>query len=186
MQRKKLPVGIEDFEKLRKEGFYYIDKTGLIEELLSENPSKVSLFTRPRRFGKTLMMTMLRDFFDIRQDSKAIFEGRENVAEDIANRYGFKKAKASEIAWDYKGNRIGFMNNPDALWRNNYVVDFTDKDLGLDEAFLRNYTNTGTGEIVIPGRTPRFTADDVKDKPFGDIELKEYQSKAQNIFRKRE
>ena len=127
-----------------------------------------------------------QDIFAGRKLSKAIFEGREDVAEDIANRYGFKKAKASEIAWDYKGNRIGFMNNPDALWRNNYVVDFTDKDLGLDEAFLRNYTDTGTGEIVIPGRTPRFTADDVKNKPFGDIELKEYQSKAQNIFRKRE
>ena len=118
--------------------------------------------------------------------SKAIFEGREDIAKDVANRYGFKRAKANEVAWDYKGNRIGFMNNPDALWKNNYVVDFTDKDLGLDESFLRNYTNTGTGEIVIPGRTPRFTANDVKDKPFGDIELKEYQSKAQNIFRKRE
>lgn len=118
--------------------------------------------------------------------SKAIFEGREDVAKDVANRYGFKRAKANEVAWDYKGNRIGFVNNPDALWKNNYVVDFTDKDLGLDEAFLRNYTDTGTGEIAIPGRAPRFTADDVKNKPFGDIELKEYQSKAQNIFRKRE
>ncbi len=118
--------------------------------------------------------------------SKAIFEGKEDIARDVANRYGFKKAKANEVAWDYKGNRIGFMNNPDALWKNNYVVDFTDKDLGLDESFLRNYTDTGTGEIVIPGRTPRFTANDVKNKPFGDIELKEYQSKAQNIFRKRE
>ena len=68
-------IGAEFFRELRENNCYYIDKTGLIEELLSENPAKVSLFTRPRRFGKTLMMTMLRDFFDIRQDSKALFEG---------------------------------------------------------------------------------------------------------------
>ena len=55
-------IGAEFFRELREDNCYYVDKTGFIEELLSENPSKVSLFTRPRRFGKTLMMTMLRDF----------------------------------------------------------------------------------------------------------------------------
>ena len=55
----KLPVGIESFQEIRQEGFYYIDKTGLIEQLL-ENWGKVNLFTRPRRFGKTLKMSMLR------------------------------------------------------------------------------------------------------------------------------
>ena len=85
-------IGAEFFRELRENNCYYIDKTGLIEELLSENPSKVSLFTRPRRFGKTLMMTMLRDFFDIRQDSKAIFEGlaisrNKALCERWMNRY---------------------------------------------------------------------------------------------------
>ncbi|MDE7327219.1 MAG: ATP-binding protein, partial [Lachnospiraceae bacterium] len=60
--KKKLPVGIEDFEEIRKRGFYYVDKTGLITELL-ENWGKVNLFTRPRRFGKSLNMSMLQYFF---------------------------------------------------------------------------------------------------------------------------
>ena len=56
----KLPVGIENFEEIRKSGFYYIDKTRLIEQLL-DSWGKVNLFTRPRRFGKTLNMSMLRN-----------------------------------------------------------------------------------------------------------------------------
>lgn len=60
----KLPVGIEDFREIRQLGFYYIDKTKLIEQLL-DNWGKVNLFTRPRRFGKTLNMSMLRYFFKI-------------------------------------------------------------------------------------------------------------------------
>ena len=60
----KLPVGIENFEEIRKLGFYYIDKTRLIEQLL-QGWGKVTLFTRPRRFGKTLNMSMLRSFFEI-------------------------------------------------------------------------------------------------------------------------
>ena len=59
----KLPVGIENFEEIRKSGFYYVDKTKLIEQLL-QNWGKVNLFTRPRRFGKTLNMSMLRAFFE--------------------------------------------------------------------------------------------------------------------------
>ncbi len=55
----KLPIGIEDFEEIRTEGFYYVDKTGLITELLN-NWSKVILFTRPRRFGKSLNMNTLK------------------------------------------------------------------------------------------------------------------------------
>ena len=68
----KLPVGIEDFKEIRRQGFYYIDKTKLIEQLL-DNWGKVNLFTRPRRFGKTLNMSMLRCFFEIGAD-KTLFE----------------------------------------------------------------------------------------------------------------
>lgn len=71
--RLKLPVGIDNFEKIRKEEFYYIDKTKLIEQLLT-NWGEVNLFTRPRRYGKTLNMSMLKSFFDIGTD-KSIFEG---------------------------------------------------------------------------------------------------------------
>ncbi len=69
----RLPVGIDDFEKIRKSDFYYVDKTKLIEQLL-ENWGKVNLFTRSRRFGKTLNMSMLRSFFEIGTD-KSLFNG---------------------------------------------------------------------------------------------------------------
>lgn len=73
--RTKLPIGIEKFEEIRTEGFYYVDKTGLIRELL-DNWGKVNLFTRPRRFGKSLNMSMLRCFFEYGCDS-ALFDGLE-------------------------------------------------------------------------------------------------------------
>ena len=69
----KLPVGIDDFRKLRESHFYYVDKTRLIEQLLL-NWSEVTLFTRPRRFGKTLNMSMLKSFFDIGTD-ETLFDG---------------------------------------------------------------------------------------------------------------
>ena len=68
-----LPVGIENFEEIRSNGYYYIDKTKLIEQLL-DNRGKVNLFTRPRRFGKTLNMSMLKCFFEIGTDP-ALFDG---------------------------------------------------------------------------------------------------------------
>ncbi len=71
----KLPIGIESFEKIRTEGFYYVDKTGLIKELL-DNWGEVNLFTRPRRFGKSLNMSMLRYFFEYGCDG-SLFDGLE-------------------------------------------------------------------------------------------------------------
>ena len=73
MKSKKLPVGIENFEQLRREDFYYVDKTGLIRDLLN-NWGSVNLFTRPRRFGKTLNMSMLKHFFEIGAD-RTLFDG---------------------------------------------------------------------------------------------------------------
>ena len=73
MERKKLPVGIDSFEKLRREDFYYVDKSGLIIDLLN-NWGEVNLFTRPRRFGKTLNMSMLKSFFEIGADG-TLFDG---------------------------------------------------------------------------------------------------------------
>lgn len=73
LENLKLPVGIEDFEEIRSAGFYYVDKTRLIEQLL-EQWGKVNLFTRPRRFGKTLNMSMLKYFFEIGADT-TLFEG---------------------------------------------------------------------------------------------------------------
>lgn len=80
-EKVKLPMGIENFEEVRTGGYYYIDKTGLIKDLL-ENPGKVNLFTRPRRFGKTLNMSMLKYFFEVDSDQTLltglIFQRRRN------------------------------------------------------------------------------------------------------------
>ncbi|MDO4679097.1 MAG: AAA family ATPase [Eubacteriales bacterium] len=92
MNRIDVPVGISDFEEIRRRNCYYIDKTGLIEEILCTTGTKVTLFTRPRRFGKTLGMSMLAQFFDIRKDSRELFEGlkinkNQELCEKWMNKY---------------------------------------------------------------------------------------------------
>ncbi|MCL2126595.1 MAG: AAA family ATPase, partial [Oscillospiraceae bacterium] len=72
--RNSLPIGIDSFRKIREEGRYYVDKTLMIKDFI-QHGDEVALITRPRRFGKTLNMTMLREFFDITADSRAIFDG---------------------------------------------------------------------------------------------------------------
>ena len=72
-----IPKGRSDFETIRRDGFYYIDKTGLIGEILKSSGTQVTLITRPRRFGKTLGMSTLECFLDIQKDSKVLFEGLE-------------------------------------------------------------------------------------------------------------
>lgn len=82
-----VPLGIDSFDELRTAGYYYIDKTKFIEELLTDQ-FKVNLITRPRRFGKTLTMSMLADFFDIRMDSRRIFEGLDILEnEELCKRW---------------------------------------------------------------------------------------------------
>ena len=90
----KLPMGIENFERIRKEGFYYVDKTGLIRDFL-ENPAYVNLFTRPRRFGKTLNMSMLKYFFEAGSD---IIPFNNSMLFD-----GLKISKEKELCEEYMG-----------------------------------------------------------------------------------
>ena len=87
-ERKRLPVGVENFEQIIKDNYYYVDKTGLISELI-RNGGMVNLFTRPRRFGKTLNMSMLEHFFSIEGD-KSIFDG-------------LKISKDTELSEEYMG-----------------------------------------------------------------------------------
>ena len=75
MKKLNIPVWISDFAKIRDRKYYYVDKTKLISDLLEEETAEVTLITRPRRFGKTMAMSMLSHFFDIRKDSKAMFQG---------------------------------------------------------------------------------------------------------------
>ena len=81
MKKLNIPVGISDFAKIRDRKYYYVDKTKLISDLLEEEAAEVTLITRPRRFGKTMAMSMLSHFFDIRKDSKAMFQGLR-ISED--------------------------------------------------------------------------------------------------------
>ena len=74
-EKKRLPVGLENFEQIINDNYYYVDKTGLISELI-RNGGMVNLFTRPRRFGKTLNMSMLEHFFSIERD-QSIYDGLE-------------------------------------------------------------------------------------------------------------
>lgn len=92
MANLKIPVGISDFEKIRKNQYYFVDKSGLIEELLNTESNEVTLITRPRRFGKTLGMSMLASFFDIRRDSRELFQGlkisqKEELCQKWMNQY---------------------------------------------------------------------------------------------------
>ena len=85
-KKRKLPMGIEDFERIQRDGFYYVDKTRMIKDLL-ENMALVNLFTRPRRFGKTLNMSMLKHFFEIGGDN-ALFDGLEISGEkELCDKY---------------------------------------------------------------------------------------------------
>ncbi len=75
MMKYYMPVGNTDFREIRENKMYYIDKTMLIDQLVGQSKAKVTLFTRPRRFGKSLNMSMLQRFFDIREDSRELFSG---------------------------------------------------------------------------------------------------------------
>ena len=108
----KVGVGKSDFEELRKSGNYYVDKTELIYELVNDTDNKVTLFTRPRRFGKTLMMSMMENFFSIRKNSASIFEGlaimeHGDFCKEWMNQYpvlfiSFKDAEADTFESAYK------------------------------------------------------------------------------------
>ena len=85
--KKKLPIGIDNFEKVRENDYYYVDKTGMIRDLVMSG-AEVTLFTRPRRFGKSLNMSMLRSFFSIAPQENEIFDGLEILREsEICDKY---------------------------------------------------------------------------------------------------
>lgn len=110
---RKLPVGIDSFEKIRKENFYYVDKSFLIRDLLN-NWREVNLFTRPRRFGKTLNMSMLKSFFELGTDT-TLFDGLAIAKEtEICKRY---MGKFPVVFISLKSvDGLSFANARDMLW----------------------------------------------------------------------
>ena len=87
-----IPVGISDFRDIRENGYYYVDKSKMIKELLTDVGTKVTLITMPRRLGKTLNMSMLAEFFDVSRDSRPLFEelfisGEKTLCSEWMNQY---------------------------------------------------------------------------------------------------
>lgn len=113
LMQKKLPIGIENFEDMIKENYYYVDKTGLIKQLLNEH-GLVNLFTRPRRFGKSLNMSMLKYFFEIGND-QAIFEGLEiSKDKELCDQY---QGKFPVISVSLKGAKAGNYEDVKAMMK---------------------------------------------------------------------
>lgn len=116
LMQKKLPIGIENFEDMIKENYYYVDKTGLLKQLLNEH-GLVNLFTRPRRFGKSLNMSMLKYFFEIGND-QAIFKGLEiSKDKELCDQY---QGKFPVISVSLKGAKAG--NYEDAKAMMKYIM----------------------------------------------------------------
>ena len=150
-----LPIGNDSFRKVREDNEYYADKTGIIEELINKK-TEVHLFTRPRRFGKTLMMSMLADFFDISKRSKDIFEGTkiaENKAlcEEWMNQYPtiFLTLKHAEgLSFESAFERLKFLIS-DWCNKNRYLMDSEDISQTNKELFHRLWYRTETDEEVM-------------------------------------
>ena len=160
----KLPVGIEDFREIRRQGFYYIDKTKLIEQLL-DSWGKVNLFTRPRRFGKTVNMSMLRYFFEIGTD-KTLFDGlhilqRKDLCDEYMGRFPvvsltlkgvdgltFEKAKNKLLKLvALEADRFDFLKNSDKLTDNEKqrygaLIRMQDGKYAMDEDTLESALQT--------------------------------------------
>ena len=160
----KLPVGIEDFKEIRRQGFYYIDKTRLIEQLL-DSWGQVNLFTRPRRFGKTLNMSMLRNFFTVGTD-QTLFDGlhisqRRDLCDEYMGRFPvvsltlkgvdgltFEKAKNKLLKLvALEADRFDFLKNSDKLTDNEKqrygaLVRMQDGKYAMDEDTLESALQT--------------------------------------------
>ena len=136
-------VGEADFAALRKENAYYVDKTEIMYELVHDTKNKVTLFTRPRRFGKTLMMSMMENFFSIRKDSKSIFEGlaiteHKDFCKEWMNQYpvlfvSFKDVEAEEFDGAYKmlKTKLADLCKDVAPILDNVAVDKDDREIFL-------------------------------------------------------
>ena len=116
-EKASLPIGIEDYGRIRREGFYYVDKTRLIKDLL-EHTAYVNLFTRPRRFGKTLNMSMLQYFFETGSDG-TLFEGLEIAGEkELCDKYRKISGHFNQLKrGGRRGSRSGKKDSAFGYWR---------------------------------------------------------------------
>lgn len=124
-----LPVGNSNFADIIENNYYYVDKTGLIEEILRDRGIQVTLITRPRHFGKTLAMTMLAEIFDITKNSKSVFDGlniakNSELMEKWLNKYfGFTQNEVDKILTESK---LEFAAGDIKKWYDGYHFGETD------------------------------------------------------------
>lgn len=156
MKNKKMPIGIDDFEEMITQDFYYVDKTGMIKELL-ENWGKVNLFTRPRRFGKSLNMSMLQRFFEIGAD-RNLFEGlvisnEEKLCKEYMGQYpvvSISLKTAQSDRFEQARNQLCSIIGEEAL-RFRFLLD-SDR-LNIDDKRLYGqliqFDNSGQGSFVM-------------------------------------
>ena len=150
-----IPVGTSNFTKIRQEGFYYIDKSGLIEELLGTSGIEITLIVRPRRFGKTLGMRMLAEFFDIRKASRALFEGlavskNQELCKEWMNGYPvlfltFKDVGGNTFDSAFGMLKTAFMN---ACIEHAYLLDNDSIDEDDKRKFAQLKSMTADVEVV--------------------------------------
>lgn len=148
-------MGTSNFTKIRQEGFYYIDKSGLIEELLGTSGIEITLIVRPRRFGKTLGMRMLAEFFDIRKDSRALFEGlavskNQELCKEWMNGYPvlfltFKDVGGNTFDSAFGMLKTAFMN---ACIEHAYLLDNDSIDEDDKRKFAQLKSMTADVEVV--------------------------------------
>ena len=133
--KKQILLGAESFERIREEDYFYIDKTLFIKELL-ENKGMVTLITRPRRFGKTLNLSMLKSFFDIGANSKALFEGlkimeHQDICDKHRNKYPVVSLTLKNVDLDTYGDSLARIRTlVSAICRQNLYIYESDR---LDE-----------------------------------------------------
>ena len=141
--KKRLPIGLDSFEKLREEEYYYVDKTAMIKDLIN-SWGEVNLFTRPRRFGKSLNMDMLRAFFEIGSDV-SVFEGLEIMKDtSLCEKYmgkfpvifmSFKDVGGSSFESAVK--KLGGIIRQEAR-KIQFLLD-SDKLSNLDKEYMKNF-----------------------------------------------
>ena len=135
MKNLNIPVGISDFERIRELDYYYVDKTGLIKTLLRGEMDQVTLITRPRRFGKTMAMSMLNSFLDIRKDSRELFEGLEisketAICERWMNQYPTLFLSFKDVVGSIFENAFNFLKYivAEVCKQHMYLLDSDDVD----------------------------------------------------------
>ena len=144
MKNINVPVGISNFEKIRQDGYYYVDKTGLIKDMLKNKIPEVTLITRPRRFGKTLAMSMLASFFDIRRDSKKLFQGlniskEQQLCNDWMNQYPTLFLSFKDVDGTIFENALGLLQFTIAelCKKHTYLIESDGVDQGDKETFRK-------------------------------------------------